>query len=57
VALVRTNSSDERIVSIIRIEAILSSETSVLKRAALRNIPEQGVLLRITGFLDFVHFR
>jgi hypothetical protein len=48
VALVRTEVSDERSSSIIRvtlmIEALSSSETSVLTRARRRNIAEDAIL-------------
>jgi hypothetical protein len=50
VALVITDISEESSSSIIRVtrmlmmEAMLSSETSILTRATLHNIPEDGIL-------------
>jgi hypothetical protein len=47
VALVRTDISEDRIASVISLimEAIGSSETSVLTRATRRHIPEDSILL------------
>jgi hypothetical protein len=42
VAVVRTDISEERTASIIRVTR--SSETSVVTRATQRNIPEDGIL-------------
>jgi hypothetical protein len=53
VVLVRTDVSEERIASIIRVKgiselrrtsAVTSTETSVLTRATRRQIPEDGIL-------------
>jgi hypothetical protein len=45
-ALIRTDVSEERIASIIRImEAIRFSETSLLRRAMQLHIPEDDILL------------
>jgi hypothetical protein len=46
VALVRTDVSEEVSASIIRVDVLSSSETSVLTRATLRNIPEDALFLR-----------
>jgi hypothetical protein len=53
VALVRTNVPGELSALIIRVammEELRSSETSVLTRATLHNIPDDGILLYITWY-------
>jgi hypothetical protein len=61
VILVRTDVSEDLSASIIKmIEALISSDTSVLTRATRRNIPEDGILYRyvfvLCGSVQRIYF-